>query len=219
MLLLLLLLTPHSTEQQQQTNNHNAKTSNPFPSNPSLGSDLFVPEDVFDVTYSTDSDVDRTVRNTTRYYCAFRNLWTPTSHPANFPYGPPLTVPPSWSRIALYSTTKDYAPWRSGRAATLGVKTLVENGFVDSLRIEFVKAGGEQLLDYGTTSEAFDVPVVATSSAEDEQQKQHVFLPPIAVSLDQPYLNAIAAIQPSPDWFTGTHVYLCCFLTVSHLAS
>lgn len=38
-------------------------------------------------------------------------------------------------------------------------------------------------------------------------QDNYVYLPPIEVSFDYPFLNAITAIQPSPDWFTGFYLF------------
>ena len=35
----------------------------------------------------------------------------------------------------------------------------------------------------------------------------YVYLPPIEVSFDYPFVNGISSIQPSPDWFTGFYMF------------
>lgn len=82
--------------------------------------DLIIAKEIYDFTYSTDSDVWWQARNTTNYYCIFRNLWTKERHPNDYP------KMAKWSDIMLYSSTKDFRPWLKNRATTLGIETLAE---------------------------------------------------------------------------------------------
>ena len=43
--------------------------------------DLIKPEDVYDFTYSTDSDIWWRSQNATKYYCIFRSTWDKENHP------------------------------------------------------------------------------------------------------------------------------------------
>jgi len=82
--------------------------------------DLIKPEEIYDFTYSTDSDVWWRSENVTKYYCVFRNLWTSDRHPKDFPKAA------RWTNNVMYSTTKDWRPWLKNRATTLGIETIAE---------------------------------------------------------------------------------------------
>jgi Spondin_N len=82
--------------------------------------DLIKPEDVYNFTYSTDSDVWWRSVNATRYYCVFRSHWTSENQPNEYPRNA------RWSDILLYSTNKEYRPWLLNRATTLGVEKVAE---------------------------------------------------------------------------------------------
>lgn len=82
--------------------------------------DLIKPEDVYNFTYSTDSDVWWRSVNATKYYCVFRSHWTSENQPNEYPRNA------RWSDILLYSTNKEYRPWLLNRATTLGVEKVAE---------------------------------------------------------------------------------------------
>jgi hypothetical protein len=82
--------------------------------------DLIKPEDVYNFTYSTDSDVWWRTVNATKYYCVFRSHWTSEDHPNEYPRNA------RWSDVILYSTNKEYRPWLLNRATTLGVEKVAE---------------------------------------------------------------------------------------------
>lgn len=42
---------------------------------------------------------------------------------------------------------------------------------------------------------------------QDRWDENYVFIPPVEVSFDYPYLNAIAGMDPSPDWYTGFYLF------------
>jgi hypothetical protein len=103
-----------------------------------------------------------------------------------------------WSDIMIYSTTKDFRPWLKNRATTTGVETLAETGFTEKFKDE-MKQAGERVMGYAE-GDGFFVD-------QEHWEDNYVYVPPIPVSYDYPFLNAIAGIFPSPDWFTGFYLF------------
>lgn len=65
---------------------------------------------------------------------------------------------------------------------------------MDGFQNDIIQAG-ERVYDYSESSGFF------VNGAD------HIFFPPIHVSFDYPFLNAIGAIQPSPDWYSGFYLF------------
>jgi len=42
---------------------------------------------------------------------------------------------------------------------------------------------------------------------QDHWKANYVYIPPIQVSFDYPFLNAVVGMFPSPDWFTGFYLF------------
>jgi len=42
---------------------------------------------------------------------------------------------------------------------------------------------------------------------QEHWDENYVFIPPIEVSFEYPFLNAVAGMFPSPDWFTGFYLF------------
>ena len=82
--------------------------------------DLITPSEVFDLKYALDSGVGWEVFNKTKYYCVFRNLWTPEDHPKDYP---DLA---RWSTPAIFSHSKQYSPFIKNREANYGVEVIAE---------------------------------------------------------------------------------------------
>jgi len=82
--------------------------------------ELFVPAEIFDFVYSTDSDVWWQTPNTTKYFCVYRNLWEKEFHPKKYPKVARVSTP------LIYSSTKQYHPWLKNRQTTYGVQNYVK---------------------------------------------------------------------------------------------
>ena len=97
--------------------------------------DVILPEEIYDTVELERSSHWYTIKNTTKYYCIMRGLWSPQSHPAKFPQLARMSNP------LIYSSTKEFRPWLLNRQTTVGVEKVAEFGFTDTLRDEIAQAG------------------------------------------------------------------------------
>jgi hypothetical protein len=73
-----------------------------------------------------------------------------------------------------------------------------QDRFTDVFQSE-VKAAGP-LVKTLTEGQSFFIDQVNWDS-------NYIFIPPVEVTFDFPYVNAIAGMDPSPDWFTGFYLF------------
>src|SRR3569832_1556976 len=76
--------------------------------------------------------------------------------------------------------------------------SIQQTGFTDTFQSE-MKAAGDMVYHYSIGSGFFLDTV--------HEDVNYVYMPPIDVSFDYPFLNAIASMSPSPDWFTGFYLF------------
>ena len=41
----------------------------------------------------------------------------------------------------------------------------------------------------------------------DHPEVNYVYVPPVDISFDYPFVNALGGMSPSPDWFTGFYLF------------
>merc|ERR1719491_725033 len=102
-----------------------------------------------------------------------------------------------WSPQLIYSGIESNRPWLPDNSVTAGIEKLVEHGFADKLKDEFDNASGGRSFGYGISL----TPPPETGFYTSEEAFQHIA--PVEVTQDYSYLGAVAAMNPSPDWFTG----------------
>lgn len=73
-----------------------------------------------------------------------------------------------------------------------------KSGFTDTFDEE-MKAAGITVLD-NSEGDGFFLN-------EKNNIDNYVYMPPIEVSFEYPFVNGIAAMKPSPDWFTGFYLF------------
>ncbi|KAL7565324.1 hypothetical protein ACA910_014607 [Epithemia clementina (nom. ined.)] len=153
--------------------------------------DLINPEDIYDFIVLQDSNHFWLSPNTTQYFCIMRGLWNPKNHPKKFPGMARISNP------IAYSSTKQWLPWLINRATTLGVEKLAETGFTDTFKVE-AEAAGRMVHDLQEGKGFFVDP--------EDPEKNFAYLPGVKVNPDYPFLNGIASMMPTPDWFTGFYL-------------
>ena len=182
--------------------------------------ELIKTEEIFDLEYAKDSNVwayENDGLNQTKYYCVFRNNWTPKNHPAEYP------ELARWGTPAIFSHTKQYAPYLKNRAAPIGIQQIAEVSFE---RIESVPTFTETLLltllssfQHGFTS-VFDQEIIQAGIKVQDTAKgenffinqelwdqNYVYLPPLKVSLEHNFISGLSGMGPSPDWFTQFYLF------------
>ena len=191
-----------------------------------FGGELIKPEEVFDTVTLLDSNTWWLSENTTKYYCIFRGMWDDIRQPHDYP------KLARWSTPALFSSNKEYMPWRLDRATTWGVEKVAEvgsllsfecgiallphcfsrhpisyshppptsqEGFTDTFRAE-LDAQGAAIHDY-VEAKGFFV------DQTDHSKNYAIFPKGIKLNVDYPFINGIAGMDPSPDWFTGFYLH------------
>lgn len=153
--------------------------------------DLINPEEIYDTIVLQDSNHWWLSPNTTQYFCIMRALWNPRNHPKKYPGMARMSNP------IAYSSTKEWLPWLINRATTLGVEKIAETGFTDTFKVE-AEAAGRMVHDL-KEGQGFFVD-------QEDPEKNHAYLPGIKVTPDYPFLNGIASMMPTPDWFTGFYL-------------
>jgi len=143
----------------------------------------------WDVLVQNVGETSTQTTDKTRYYCTFRNLWTEERHPYKYPG---LAY---WSAPLIFSSTLQYIPWQTGFAVTSGIEKIAEFGFNDVF-IDELEFAGEQAYDYAEYSDKWFV-----------NTQSFVHIPPVEVTSGYRYLTSIAAMKPSPDWFTGLYSF------------
>jgi hypothetical protein len=58
---------------------------------------------------------------------------------------------------------------------------------------------GQQILDHQIGDQFF--------IDQETWKNNYVYIPPISVDFDSPFLNSISSMQPSPDWITGFYMF------------
>ena len=72
----------------------------------------------------------------------------------------------------------------------------------------FMQELGAQSLQVLNYTQASGLIIDQTSAAFTVTEgNNYVFLPPINVNVNAPFMNSITSFQPSPDWFTGFYLF------------
>lgn len=123
------------------------------------------------------------------YTIVFKNAWTPTTHP--FEYPPNATIGgPHYSGIVGAAHNPSFTLFREGAMPTPGIERLSEEGKPSPLDEEIRTAiGGGSVSQLFTTGPLRDLKdsLVAT----------------VRVNASYPLVSLVAMIAPSPDWFAG----------------
>ena len=85
-----------------------------------FGNERFNVEEVFDLKYAFDSDVELGVPNATKYYCVLRGTWNKEDHPSTYPSLARFDTP------LMLSYMKAYTPFLMDREASQGMKMIAE---------------------------------------------------------------------------------------------
>jgi len=123
---------------------------------------------------------------TAQYRVTFTGLWTPQTHPINYPSGAHFS-PLIGGTLAAPSLL-----WADDGQATNGIESMAETGSKTALRSEVLAriAGG--------------TAGVVVESAGGTTATGTVFAD-FTVSQSFPYASVVSMIAPSPDWFVGTN--------------
>jgi hypothetical protein len=70
----------------------------------------------------------------------------------------------------------------------------IKDKFTDKLKAEIVQAG--KLVFASAEGQGYYID-------QQHWDTNYVYIPPIPVSFDYPFINAIGAMGPSPDWFVS----------------
>lgn len=81
-----------------------------------------------DVLLTIPGEVSMFSTDTIKYYCTYRNLWTPERHPTNYPVDQAR-----WTGPILWTHTTEFVPWRDNWPASRGIEKIAEEGFTDLL--------------------------------------------------------------------------------------
>lgn len=123
---------------------------------------------------------------TAQYLVTFDAVWSPATHPLNFPGGA------HWSGLVGGTHNASVAFWEPGGLATTGIKNMAEFGSKTALRDEVnsaIQSGSaeRQLSGGGISGGSGSVSLIFN------------------VSRDFPLVTLVSMIAPSPDWFIGVN--------------
>jgi len=85
-----------------------------------------------------------------------------------------------------------YLPWKVGGRTSMGIEEIVENGYTERFQEE-IEVAADQVLDYESSG----------GTGFYTRQTDFVHIEGIDVDYAYPYMSSVAAMQPTPDWFTG----------------
>lgn len=120
------------------------------------------------------------------YRVTFTGLWTPQTHPIDFPPNPHFSP-----LIGAVHANPDLL-WHAGAIATNGIESMAETGSKTALRNEVLNhiADGQALAVIESPS-----GTSGTGTVVVEFTATQAF----------PFASVVTMIAPSPDWFVGTH--------------
>ncbi|MDA7915733.1 spondin domain-containing protein [Verrucomicrobia bacterium] len=120
---------------------------------------------------------------TASYTLTFNSVWTPSTHPDNYPAGA------HWSGLIGGMHNSEVEFWKIGELASTGVKNVAESGSKSSMSSEVSAA-----ITAGT---AGSIVSGGGNSASGTVQTS------FSVNKHYPLTTVITMIAPSPDWFAG----------------
>ena len=117
----------------------------------------------------------------------FESLWSPQTHPVDFP------PDPHFSEFTGVTHNASVSFWTPGRLATQGVKDIAERG----REAQFLKEI-DRAITAGSASTKFNIDgfyqeTTPSTKVTINAQRAH------------PLLSLITMLAPSPDWFVGLH--------------
>lgn len=126
------------------------------------------------------------ISNSVTYSCAFKNNWSATNHPVQYPGNA------HWSPPVIVAHNDGYSMWAPGDLASPGAETVAETGSPADIVSEIQAAQGENYVG------DFVQGVVSFNSEMQMQTFTDITLTPWFNSM-----SSITMIAPSPDWFSG----------------
>ncbi|CAK8697419.1 unnamed protein product [Clavelina lepadiformis] len=126
---------------------------------------------------------------TARYRMTFYGLWSPQSHPIDYP---PYST--HWSNIVGASHSGNYIIWEYGGYASDGVQKVAEWGWVGNVESE-IRAHTDDVLS-----------VIKTKAQWPAYEPRNIREPPsdeFGVDQERHLVTALTMLGPSPDWNVG----------------
>lgn len=123
-----------------------------------------------------------------RYRLDFSAIWSPDTHPLNFPSNP------HFSGLVGAVHSEQVIFWEPGQIASPGVQQVAERGSKSDILTEVQAA-----IDAGTAQSAINGGGIGNSPGSVAIEFE--------VTQDFPEITVLSMIAPSPDWFVGLHNY------------
>ncbi|MFK7853251.1 MAG: spondin domain-containing protein [Granulosicoccus sp.] len=123
-----------------------------------------------------------------RYRLNFSAIWSPDTHPLNFPSNP------HFSGLVGAVHNEQVIFWEPGQIASTGVQQVAERGRKADILTEVQAA-----IDAGTAQSAINGGGIGNSPGSVAIEFE--------VTQDFPEITVLSMIAPSPDWFVGLHNY------------
>jgi hypothetical protein len=124
-----------------------------------------------------------------QYTITFKNLWSSTDHPIDYPSNA------HWSPPIFVAHNENFQMWATNTEASPGVKSVAEVGSLTTINREINEAGND----------VFDS---VTGKGQFNSVVQEQVISGLHMNRDNTYISSLSMIAPSPDWFSGFHDFV-----------